>query len=73
MRSYVGDVVSSVLVAFVTTLEPVHKNHELAGSPRPKTKRGGKEEWLKSRGYKDSFANDDEICPDPREDAFIMD
>jgi hypothetical protein len=29
--------------------------------------------WLESRGYRDSFAKDDEIKPDPKEDVIIND
>jgi hypothetical protein len=29
--------------------------------------------WLESRGYRDSFAKDDEIKPDPKEDVMICD
>jgi hypothetical protein len=29
--------------------------------------------WLESRGYRDSFAKDDEIKPDPKEDVMIND
>lgn len=29
--------------------------------------------WLEHRGYNDSFAHDDEIKPDPKEDVLIVD
>ena len=31
------------------------------------------EKWIESRGYVDSFADDDEVKPDPREDELIID
>jgi hypothetical protein len=58
-----------------TTKEHQHDNHHHHHHhPHdPANRAPERSSWLESRGYKDSFARDDEVKPDPKEDVLISD
>jgi hypothetical protein len=51
-----------------TTTNKEHQHH-----PHDPARARERSSWLESRGYEDSFARDDEVKPDPKEDALIFD
>lgn len=50
-----------------------HHHHQQQNPDEQQQPNDNRERWLASRGYRDSFSNDDEIQPDPRENVLIDD
>jgi hypothetical protein len=50
-----------------------HEHKPAKGSDNDHRQGSSQVSWLESRGYRDSFAKDDEIKPDPKEDVLISD
>lgn len=48
-----------------------HKSAKVGDDAEDQAHQSSQAAWLDSRGYRDSFAKDDEVKPDPKEDVMI--
>lgn len=62
---------TAILSSLSSLYAPSSQTHDARHQSPPKHERGTK--WLEHRGYRTSFADDDEVKPDPKEDALVID